>query len=235
MLNIAVLVNHPPSAHFWTEIQQAFTDIFSKVTKLDFFDPIEKEEYPDPTEYDLIILSGGKSDASASDPWILKMLDFVRTTAKETPKTKMLGICWGHQILLRAFGGQVAPVPNGPVAGLVRVRLTEEGKRFFPFAAEKGSYIATQFHVREVAKATDDFVLLAENNEAFVSKSNTMLSFQAHPEIMGKFAKDLIWDDDITYTEGKSKEEIGEMRATINDPQDGVELLRRVIEWVDEK
>ena len=140
---------------------------------------------------------------------------------------------------------------NRSQAGLVPIPLTEEGKRFFPSLADKGVFvsicfrysssrtdlpeIASQFHVREVAAATDEFIPLAENNEAFISKSNKLLSFQAHPEIFGKFAKDIIWDDDTTYTEGKSAEEIQEMRATIGNEQDGIDMLRRVLRWVEEK
>lgn len=97
------------------------------------------------------------------------------------------------------------------------------------------SKMASQFHVREVTKFTPEFIPLAENNEAFISRSNSLLSFQAHPEILGQFAKDIIWDDDTTYTEGKTEKEIEEMRATIGDEQDGLYMLRRMVQWVSEK
>ena len=84
-------------------------------------------------------------------------------------------------------------------------------------------------------ETTDEFIALAENNEAFVSKSNTLLSLQAHPEIAGKFATDIMCDDDTTYTEGKTPAEIEVMRATAGDAQDGLDMLRRIVEWVGEK
>lgn len=121
---IAILINHPPEAHFWTEVRQAFVDSFALISRevqLDFYDPFDKQEYPVPSQYELIILSGGKADASASDPWILKMLEFVRKTASENSGTKMLGICWGHQAMIRAFGGHVAAIPSGPIVRFLRI------------------------------------------------------------------------------------------------------------------
>jgi len=131
-LHIAIFVNHPPSAHFWAEIQQAFTDSFDVVApnaKLHFFDPVDKQEYPDPSEYDLLILSGGKADASASDPWILKQLEFIKTTVRDTPQTKILGICWGHQALIRALGGRVGAVPGGPVVSILSLPKVKRRSR----------------------------------------------------------------------------------------------------------
>ncbi len=65
---------------------------------VDFFDPIEAQMYPEPAQYDLIVLTGGTADAMAKDiPWVLKMQDFLRKTVEECPTQKNVGICWSHQ------------------------------------------------------------------------------------------------------------------------------------------
>jgi GMP synthase-like glutamine amidotransferase len=119
-------------------------------------------------------------------------------------------------------------------AGLQPVTLTTEGKQFLTFAAQKGFYLASQFHVREIAKPASGFIALAEDNECFISESNMVLSFQAHPEIDGVFAKEVLVDDDKTYIERYTSKEIEELIRTCEDPQDGLAILERVVQWVVE-
>jgi hypothetical protein len=67
-----------------------------------------------------------------------------------------------------------------------------------------------------------------------VSESNTILTFQAHPEIGSGFAREILLDDDNTYTAGRTREDLDEVLERIGDPQDGLDLLLRVLEWVHE-
>lgn len=116
---VAVLINTPPDNYdFWTDVRQAWKEAFAKTAPsavVDLYDPVVERNFPDPSKYDLIVLSGGKADASSSEPWVLGVLDFVCATERDAPKTKILGICWGHQAVARALGGEVGPVPTGPI------------------------------------------------------------------------------------------------------------------------
>lgn len=88
--------------------------------------------------------------------------------------------------------------------------------------------------MREVSVAAPNFIALAEDNESFVSQSNKILSFQAHPEIGGEFSRMILEDDDTTYVEGQTQEKIEKMIQRVGDKQDGLDLLRRVVQWVNE-
>lgn len=163
-LNIAVLINSPPeNIEFWSDVRQAWKEAFALVSptaNVDLYDPVVERKFPDATKYHLIALSGGKADASCSEPWVLGVLNYVQDTVRNSPQTKILGVCWGHQAVSRALGGEVRAVPTGPIvsicsistifhlaltrimqAAIEEIHLTEAGKKFFPFAATSGFYV----------------------------------------------------------------------------------------------
>lgn len=96
--------------------------------KVDFYDPVIKGEFPDPKEYELVILTGGENVLSG-EPWIEKVVDFVKDVVGEgkgKEKTKLLGSCWGHQAICIAMGGVVKNMENGPVVS--SASLTKRGE-----------------------------------------------------------------------------------------------------------
>lgn len=57
-----------------------------------------------PRGYDRIILSGSGTSCMADAPWIEKLHEFIRTSINE--KKALLGVCFGHQSIIRALGGK---------------------------------------------------------------------------------------------------------------------------------
>lgn len=94
--------------------------------------------------YDSVIVSGSAHGVNDGDTWILKLAGFLHDTATRHPKVKLIGICFGHQIISHAvFGLPVKPNPQGWEIGPYDVHLTDTGKVLFP---GKDPLIIEMFH-----------------------------------------------------------------------------------------
>jgi len=173
-LKIAVLINiegpNSPAtrASFISVITAASASIRDPAPPIiDFFDPVVAQVYPDPSKYDLIVLSGGSADPMGSDPWVLKLQEFLRTTVAHHPKQKMVGICWGHQTICVALGGKVGRMDAAEV-GVTRIELTKEGSKMFTLA-DNGGVRMHEFHRREVKVPAKGFIPLGGGNQTFLT------------------------------------------------------------------
>lgn len=76
------------------------------------------DHYPSTEElaegkWDAILITGSTSHAFEENAWTKKVVEFVRYVVEEHPLVRILGICWGHQIVARAFGAKVETNPQG--------------------------------------------------------------------------------------------------------------------------
>lgn len=69
------------------------------------------------------------SSAYENKPWINQLVSFIASLPKSHPKLRIIGICYGHQIVARAFGSSVEKNAKGWELGVRTVKLTELGKR----------------------------------------------------------------------------------------------------------
>ncbi|OWM89978.1 hypothetical protein CDL15_Pgr012615 [Punica granatum] len=91
----------------------------------DLFRVVEGE-FPEMSEldkYDGFVVSGSPYDAYGNDYWILKLCFLLQTLY--AMEKKVLGICFGHQVLCRALGGKVRKSYTGWDIGLRKVRIVK--------------------------------------------------------------------------------------------------------------
>ncbi|XP_059638185.1 gamma-glutamyl peptidase 3-like [Cornus florida] len=92
----------------------------------DLFRVVEGE-FPDMNDlhnYDGFVISGSPFDAYGNEAWILKLCFLLQTL--DSMNKKLLGICFGHQVLCRALGGKVGKSYSGWDLGLRKVKIMKD-------------------------------------------------------------------------------------------------------------
>lgn len=76
-------------------------------------------------------LTGAPGHTAFDDkPWILKLVKFVQDVLAQD-RLRVIGVCFGHQIVGRAMGVKVDRSTAGWEAAVTPMDLTEKGKKLF--------------------------------------------------------------------------------------------------------
>ncbi|KAG8354382.1 hypothetical protein FVEN_g7688 [Fusarium venenatum] len=232
-LKIAILQNDTKSDGYGDQFMRSFFSTIRRVssnTQISIFDPIELQEYPNLSDkYDAIILSGGTTPHDLSIPWVGRIYKFIRDTVNNNPEQTLIGICWGHQAVHKALGGDVEIMPTGPKLRVGHV-LTPEGVEFFAEAASKGTLAVNAMHFNRVVEPAPGFKPLLVENQAFLSNDGNIFTMQAHPEIDAEFAEELV----MKYFEGTvSVDVLDQWLEGIKSPMDNTLVWLRLIQWIE--
>lgn len=118
-----------------------FTDLFRRTVAPDAlethlaisaYDVVNHPEtYPDLDAIDAVLISGSKHSAYLDEPWILKLVEFTKSALATDGRVKIVGVCFGHQIVGRSLGIQVGPNEKGWEISVTEMKLSEKGKALF--------------------------------------------------------------------------------------------------------
>ncbi|KAG9219991.1 hypothetical protein CCMSSC00406_0006904 [Pleurotus cornucopiae] len=198
---------------------------------------VKKQEYPsEDKQYDAFMITGSAASAYENLEWINRLITFVASIPDKYPKAKIFGICFGHQVVGRAFGGECVPNGGRWEVGVTEVDLTDVGREIF--GVQKLNI--HQMHRDHVPAVPAGFTLLGStpvaHNQGMVQYASEegrhgltdirILTVQGHPE----FTKPIV----NAIVEARSKSGvIGE--STVEDYRkredwrnDGVSVIGKV-------
>jgi GMP synthase-like glutamine amidotransferase len=83
--------------------------------QFDIFNTV-KGQYPDSFDtYDAVLLTGSKADSFSQEPWVLTLKEKVQELL--LAKKKLIGVCFGHQLIALCLGAPVGRASQGWGAG----------------------------------------------------------------------------------------------------------------------
>jgi GMP synthase-like glutamine amidotransferase len=177
-------------------------------------------EMPDEvSDHDAYLITGSPAGVYETDPWIASLKDFLRDAKG---KAKLVGICFGHQIMAEAFGGRVEKSDKGWGVGLHRYDIFEKA----PWMDEVPAFSAAVSHQDQIVVQPPQSRVLAGSEFSpfgmLAYEDQPAISFQPHPEFDPEFAKALI---------ETRRERIPEPDAAIAS-LDGHSDRERLAEWI---
>ncbi|MFP3979298.1 glutamine amidotransferase [Marinobacter sp. KMM 10035] len=141
-------------------------------------------ELPDnPDDWDGVVVTGSPAMVSNREAWSERAAQWlIRVVEKEIP---LLGVCYGHQLLAHALGGEVGYHPQGRESGTRNVELLAGAKDDLLFGSMPNTFSAQLTHMQSVLSLPPGAVLLGRNefepHQAFrVGKCAWGVQF--HPE-----------------------------------------------------
>lgn len=143
---------------------------------------VKENQYPgDICDFDKYIITGSLASAYANSGWILGLKQFCREAAGRG--AKLIGICFGHQLLAEAFGGKVEPAKADWGVGKRVSKLTGDNylAKYFP----KGEFVLEYSHHDQVVSPPPNSKILSSSSFCPIeslSIGNFGLTFQGHPE-----------------------------------------------------
>jgi GMP synthase-like glutamine amidotransferase len=142
-----------------------------------------------PRAHPAYIVTGSPAGVYDDLPWIGPLKAFLREAKGQA---KLVGICFGHQIMAEAFGGRVEKSAKGWGAGLQTYQVT--GRAPWMDAADRVS-VPVSHQDQVVVQPPRTSVLAASDFTRYgvlAWQDQQALSMQFHPEFAPDYAKALI-------------------------------------------
>ncbi len=166
---------------------------------------VEEGQYPaDIDEVDAYLITGSKSSVYEDKPWIHRLMDFVRELHRR--RKKVVGICFGHQLVAHSLGGRTEKSRKGWGVGLHTHTFSStpgwhDGDDRLDILVSHQDQVVEPAPGSEVLAGSD----FCEN--AVTQLGDHILTFQGHPEFVHDYSRDImdvrrevIGED--TYTRG---------------------------------
>jgi len=141
--------------------------------------------FPDVHDFDAFIISGSKYSVYDDIQWILDLKVFTVTIFNSNKK--LLGVCFGHQMIAEALGGKVEKAANGFLIGLHIFELLQKEPWMNPYQSPYTMLMLCQDQVAQLPPGSRVLSKAEGCSVAMFSIEDRILGIQGHPEFTKEY------------------------------------------------
>lgn len=178
-------------------------------------------------DYGAVLLTGSHADAFSQDAWVVELRRQVTQLLDE--HKKMVGVCFGHQLIALCMGAPVGRAPQGWGAG----RMTYDWHRSdLPHSAERTEISLLASHQDQVFELPPGATLVASSTfcpVAAFTVGKAVFCIQPHPE----------FEEEVSaYLLDKRRKVLGEekysaSRSSLQHGHEGAHIARMVVAFLE--
>jgi len=206
-------------------IKALFDSVMPNI-KYEIFEAFARD-LPDTIEENAIyVIPGSRADAYDDAPWLVELRHFIEDLHED--KAKMIGICFGHQLIAESLGGRVEKAVVGYGLG---VRESEFYNQQIANCFTSGKLSSYYFHQDQVVILPPDSIPLATSSfcpiEGFTIGKH-IITVQGHPEYDAAYMRFIL------KNHSNELSEIARMRAlkTLQEETNGTEIVKYMLDFL---
>ncbi|KAL8996850.1 MAG: hypothetical protein Q9169_003752 [Polycauliona sp. 2 TL-2023] len=181
--------------------------------------------FPKLENVDAVFLTGSKHDSFATNPWTNALVSFVQEILAQQ-RVKLIGVCYGHQIIGRAMGAKVGRNDSqGWEVSVTDVDLTAQGKALF---SKEGKNVLDI--VFEYPAGVQPLGSTGKCRVQGMFVPGRVISVQGHPEFTEEVLAELL---KLRHEQGLFNDDVyHEAMARVGRKHDGLVVGKRFIEFL---
>jgi GMP synthase-like glutamine amidotransferase len=234
-MHLCILENDdldPPLAQRYTRVAVMFERLFAQAGyqgRIDTFSA-RHGHYPASFEgYDAVLLTGSRADSFSDEPWVVALRERVTRLLQE--QHKLLGVCFGHQLIAHCLGAPVQRAPRGWRVGRQAYDWLGAPEHLGLAPGQKPRMALLASHQDQVLALPAGATLLASQPDCPVAAyalGDQVFCIQPHPEFTPEVSAFLLDKRKGMLGEPLYEQSIG----SLSEPHDGLALARFMIRFV---
>ena len=199
---------------------QMITDLLTSVENnlvIEVFD-VQKSKYPENiNDWDMFITTGSKASVNDNEAWIIDLIEFIKLL--DAAKKRLIGICFGHQIIALAKGGSVTESKKGWGIGVASNKILIQTGWMDNEPHELNVIVSHKEQINQLSKGA---VVIAGSDFCpyfMVQWDEHFLSVQGHPEWNKDYSKTLMNYRRSIIPEKRIDQGLASLEKTIDNQQ----------------